>query len=214
LASKLKQLWNKEYFQTLITIILIVVFVFGFWYGSQFVLNTQYPMLAVASGSMCIPYGQACDGWSHPFARTLHVGDLIVVQGVSVDAIYAHPVNGDIIVYRQQHSDTLIVHRAIEKRVEGGVTYVITKGDANSASDSPVPASNIIGKVIMRIPWVGHLALFMRESSSILLVLVVILLLIIVEFIIPMFTKKKPEAQKTEGTTVSICRREFQPKSL
>ncbi|HVP26713.1 MAG TPA: signal peptidase I [Candidatus Bathyarchaeia archaeon] len=214
MASKLKQLWSKEYFQTIITIILIVVFVVGFWYGSQFVLNTQYPMLAVASGSMCIPYGQACDGWSHPFARTLHVGDLIVVQGVSVDSIYAAPVNGDIIVYRQLHSNTLIVHRAINKTFEGGVTYVITKGDANSEADQPVPASNVIGKVIMRIPWVGHLALFMRESSSILLILAIIFLLIIVEFIIPMFTEKKPETQKTESVEELSPNRKNSPKSL
>lgn len=197
MASTLKQLWKKDYFQTVITIVLVLVVVFGFWFGSQFVLNTPYPALAVASGSMCIPEGQACDGWSHPFARTLHVGDLIIVQGVNVSDIHAAPKpDGDIIVYRSQTSDTLIVHRVIEKRVQNGIIYLITQGDANSAPDQPVPQGNVIGKVIMRVPWVGHLALFMRNSSGIFLILMIILVLVILEFILPMLTKRKAEPQQ------------------
>lgn len=203
MASRLKQLWNKEYFQTIITIVLVLVIVFGFWYGLQFALNTQYPALAVASGSMCVPYGQGCDGWTHPFERTLHVGDLIIVQGVSVEEIHAAPKpDGNIIVYRSttKNADgtyTLIVHRAIEKRVVGSITYIITQGDANSGPDQPVPASNVIGKVVMRIPWVGHLALLMRNSSGILIILAIIILLIIIEFILPMLTKGKTETEPT-----------------
>lgn len=197
MASTLKQLWRKDYFQTVVTIVLVLVVVFGFWFGSQFVLNTQYPALAVASGSMCIPYGQACDGWTHPFERTLHVGDLIIVQGVNVSEIHAAPKpGGDIIVYRSQTSDTLIVHRVIEKRVQNGIIYLITQGDANSSPDQPVPEGNVIGKVIMRVPWVGHLALFMRNSSGIFLILAIILILVILEFILPMFTKRKAEPQQ------------------
>jgi signal peptidase I len=197
----LKQLWKKDYFQTVVTIVLVLVVVFGLWFGSQLVLHTENPALAVASGSMCIPHGMYCDGWSHPFERTLHVGDLIIVQGASIDQIHAAPVNGDIIVYRRPNvgdtSYTLIVHRAVEKgKDRNGLPYVITKGDANPGSDAPVYAGDIVGKVIMRIPWVGHLALFMRNSSGIFLILAIILILVILEFILPIFTKGKAEPQK------------------
>jgi signal peptidase I len=182
-------------------IIFIVAVVLGFFYGSRLVLNNQYPMLAVASGSMCTLPGPYCDGWSHPFEWTLHVGDLIVIQGVNVSDIYAAPFNesgrsGDIIVFHQLYSDELIVHRAIDKQVEDDNISFVTKGDGNSGPDQPIPADHVIGKVILRIPWIGHLALFMRNSSGIYLIIALIAILIIIELIIPVFREKKPEDKK------------------
>ncbi len=183
-------------------IVLILGVVFGFWYGSRLVLNTEYPMLAVASGSMCKPQHMLCDGWSHPFDRTLHVGDLIIVQGINVSEIHTAPEpEGDIIVYRQLYGEELIVHRAIESKTENGQLYFITKGDANSSPDRPVPADHVIGKVLFRIPWVGHLALLMRNSTGIYIILTLIAILVIVELIIPLFREKKPETEKEQNAS-------------
>jgi len=187
-------------------IFLIVGVVFGFWYGSRLVLNTDYPMLAVASGSMCVLPGQYCDGWSHPFERTLHVGDLIVVQGVRPEDIYAAPYNesgqsGDIIVFHQLYGDDLIVHRAIGKTTlaNGTVVSFVTHGDGNPlGSNEQVPASNLIGKVVLRVPWIGHLALYMRNSTGILIIVALIIVLIVIEFILPAIMGKKPENDQDE----------------
>lgn len=186
-------------------IFLIVGVVFGFWYGSRLVLNTDYPMLAVASGSMCMLPGPYCDGWSHPFERTLHVGDLIVVQGVRPEDIYAAPYNesgrsGDIIVFRQLYGEDLIVHRAIEKTTlsNGTVVSFVTKGDGNSGPDQPIPASHLVGRVVLRIPWIGHLALYMRNSTGILIIVALVIVLIVIEFILPAITGKKPENDQDE----------------
>jgi signal peptidase I len=182
-------------------ILLIVAVVFGFWYGSRLALNTQYPALAVASGSMCVLPGQSCDGWSHPFERTLHVGDLIIVQGISASDIHAAPYpDGDIIVFHDLYRDELIVHRAIEKRVQDGITYFVTKGDGNSIADPQIPADRVIGKVILRIPWVGHIALIMRNSSGIYLIIVLIAILVVIELIIPVFSGKKLETAPGENS--------------
>ncbi len=204
-TSNLKRLWKNEYFQTTIMILVIVGIVFGFWYGTRLVLNNDYPMLAVASGSMCIPYGQSCDGWSHPFDRTLHVGDLIIIEGVKPEDIYAAPFNesgrsGDIIVFHSSYSDELIVHRAIARTVlpNGTVVSFVTKGDANPGQDQPIPASKVVGKVILRIPWIGHLALYMRNSTGILLIVALIIILIVVEFILPILTGKKTDDNPDE----------------
>ncbi len=198
-VTTLKNLWKNEYFKTAVMIILIITAVFGFWYGSQLVLNTQYPALAVASGSMCKLPGQDCNGWSHPFERTLHVGDLIIVQGVNPEDIHAAPEpDGDIIVYRQLYSDDLIVHRAIEKIVENGNVSFVTKGDGNTGPDHPIPASRVVGKVVLRIPWLGHLALFMHNSSGILIIIILIIILVIVEFVIPALTRKEAKAESKE----------------
>lgn len=201
MTSTFKRLWKNEYIQTAIMIVLIIVIVIGFWYGSRAILNTDYPMLAVASGSMCMLPGPYCDGWSHPFARTLHVGDLIVVEGVNVSDIKAAPYpNGDIIVFHQLYGDELIVHRAIEKRTQDGTIYFVTKGDGNPSSDQPIPADHVIGKVILRIPWIGHLALIMRNSSGVYLVVVLIIILVVIELLIPVFRGKKPEATQRQGS--------------
>jgi signal peptidase I len=181
-------------------ILLIIAAVFGFWYGTRLALNTQYPMLAVASGSMCKLPGPGCDGWSHPFERTLHVGDLIVVQGVNASSdIHAAPEpDGDIIVFRQQYGDELIVHRAIERRNVNGEVFYVTKGDGNSGPDQPIPADQVIGKVILRIPWIGHLALLMRNETGIYIIIALICVLIVVELVLPIFKEKKSETGQEE----------------
>jgi len=217
-TETLRQLWKNEYFQTAVMIILTVVIVFGFWYSLELVLNTQYPALAVASGSMCTLPGPHCDGWSHPFEYTLHVGDLIIVQGVNAAEIKAEPYpNGDTIVFRKpDYPDELIVHRAIANAIApDGKVYFRTKGDGNSDADTHhgegawngmVSEDLVIGKVIFRIPWVGHVSLFMRNSSGILLIMALIIIVVILEFVIPAFTGKetqiepKENAEKASGT--------------
>lgn len=195
-----KHIWKNEYFQTIVMILIIIGIVFGFWYGTRFVLNTDYPMLAVASGSMHMPPRTYCDGWSHPFDRTLHVGDLIIVQGVKPEDIYAAPLNvsglsGDIVVFKDPGSDTLIVHRAVDKRVDSnGILEIKQEGDGNGVGTGSWINSNlVIGRVVMRIPWIGHLALYMRNSTGILLIVALIIILIVVEFILPLVTGKKTE---------------------
>jgi signal peptidase I len=186
-------------------IFLIVSIVFAFWYGSRLFLDTQYPMLAVASGSMSLPKGVVDDGWSRPFGPTLHTGDLIIIEGVNPKDIYAAPYNtsgrsGDILVFRAAGSNDLIVHRAVGyvNGSDGQVVAFVTQGDGNDVPGpySPTPVENVIGKVVMRIPWVGHVALFMRNSTGIIVILVIIMILIVVEFAIPAVTGKKPADEK------------------
>lgn len=209
MSTALKKLWENEYVQTAVAIGLIVLAVAGFWFGLQFALNTPYPVLAVESGSMCIPYDMACSGWTsldHPFARTLHTGDLIIIQGVNPADLNANYPNSDIIVFHKPtNPEELIVHRIISKQEINGTLYFKTKGDGNGNKwpSTPeygidewegypygVPQNLVLGKVIMRIPWVGHVALLMRNSLGTELVILIILILIFVEFIIPLFQRK------------------------
>lgn len=204
-AATLRRTWKNEYFKTAITVILIITIVFGFWFGLRWVLNTPYPALAVASGSMCMVQHMYCDGWSHPFSHTLHVGDLIIVQGTDPKEIKVAPYpNGDIIVFHR--GSELIVHRAIAKEKRGDKWYFQTKGDGNNGPDSSIPnipEDQVVGKVVLRIPWIGHVALFMRESYGIYAIIVLVAILVIVEFVFPAFsseesgkTKRKEDVKK------------------
>jgi signal peptidase len=161
----LRQLWKNEYFQTAIMIILMVVLVFGFWYGSQLVLNTQYPALAVVSESM-LP--------------TLNVGDVIIVQGVPVTQIEANYTTGDIVVFRSPHNpDERIVHRAVKIESEVDGYWITTHGDNNPAgSDERFHESYLVGKVIARIPYVGNFPLFVNALGNFYYFIIIIIIVI------------------------------------
>lgn len=219
-TATFKKLWRNEYVQTAVAIGLIALAVTGFWFGLQFVLNTPYPLLAVESGSMCIPYDMACSGWTslnHPFARTLHTGDLIIIQGVNPADLNADYPDSDIIVFHKPtNPDDLIVHRIISKQEINGTLYFRTKGDGNgdkwpSMSDYGsdgwsgypygVPQDLVVGKVIMRIPWVGHVSLLMRNSFGSQLIILILVLLIFIEFIIPVLQRKIKSHKGSEMQT-------------
>ncbi|MEM3730345.1 MAG: signal peptidase I [Candidatus Bathyarchaeia archaeon] len=203
--AKIRKLWGNEYFKTLIMILLMIAIVFGFWYGLQLILNTSYPALAVASGSMCKAQYMRCDGWSHPFEQTLHVGDLIIVQGVNPKEIKAAPYpDGDIIVFRRPGSGPsgdLIVHRAVGSETINGVIYFTTQGDGSSSKDPwKVSEDLIIGKVVLRIPWVGHVALLLHNSFGISIIIILFIILVVLEFIFPIFSKEGNGKTKRETT--------------
>ena len=213
MTATIKRLWKNEYVQTATTISLIVLVFFGFWYGSTLALNTQNPVVVVPSGSMCIPYDGPCEYhlWDHPFARTLHVGDLLILQGVNTRELNTDYPNSDIIVFiNPNNPEELIVHRIVAAEEINGVLYFWTKGDGNpgttgtrwpgipSRSDydpwtnnGKVSEDAVIGKVVMRIPWIGNIVLYMRTPSGLVLVAVLIALLLIIEFVIPVLRKRQ-----------------------
>jgi signal peptidase I len=212
----LKKLWRNEYFQVIIVFGLLALAIFGFWFGLGLVLNTQDPALVVVSGSMCIPYDGACEGWTswnHPFERTLHKGDLILIQGVNPAELNADYPNSDIIVFHKPSDPSeLIVHRIVSEQEVNGTLYFRTKGDGNGnkwpgaptngmddwGGSYPygVPQSLVVGKVIMRVPWIGHVMLFMRDSFGLPLIILIILILVIAEFVVPVIRRKINELDK------------------
>ncbi|XHH08999.1 MAG: signal peptidase I [Candidatus Bathyarchaeia archaeon] len=216
-AAKLKRLWKNEYFKSVITIALIPILVAGFWFGLQAGLNTKiFPLFTVTSESMCIPPGP-CDSFAHTFERTLHVGDLLIIQGVDSKDLKTDYPNSDIIVFQNPNlpaddPHANIVHRIVKYEDINGTRYFWTKGDGNgypnvwpqtptSSIDPWCPLSEdyVYGKVIMRIPWVGSLALLSQQFSIIPIILVlIIIVLVLLEFVLPLIKKKS--SQTTSNT--------------
>jgi signal peptidase I len=203
----LRNTWKNNYFKTAIAILLIVALALGFFFGLELGLKTSYPLLTVESGSMSIPYDGADNFWlsiEHPFDRTLSIGDIIVVQGINIKDLKTNYPNSDIIVFHSPIDGELIVHRIIATETVNGVTYFQTKGDGNGYPDTwpktptsgldpwdsnnppGVPQNLVVGKVIMRIPWLGWITLFMRGNPvGLPIIIAIILLLVVLEFIIP-----------------------------
>lgn len=209
-AFRLKKYWKNDFFQTAVIIGLIVAIVLGLFFGAQLALNTPYPTLTVETGSMCVPFGSACDGWSHPFNRTLHVGDLLIVQGVDPSTLNTDYPNSDIIVFHDPaNPNRLIVHRIVAVQTVNGTVYFQTKGDGNGGkeflwpaiptekqydrwvSEKGIPEDLVVGKVIGRIPWVGNITLFLRQNPyGLPIVIIIIFLLILLQFVIPIIKNK------------------------
>ncbi len=147
---------------------------FGGTYILRGVLGTEYPMMVVVSQSM-VP--------------TLGVGDYIIVAKIpNVNQITAaSPPEGEIIVFlKPGTTDEYIVHRAISKIDSNGVVSYVTKGDYNAFADgTPVPASNVMGKVVGHIPIIGYFSLFIKTLRGFGLVIGFMALAFFIDYILP-----------------------------
>jgi signal peptidase I len=209
---------------------LVIALVLVFFFGLKLAFNVSYgPIVVVESGSMCVPYDTTgCVGWNsitHPFEHTLHTGDIVIIQGVNPKDLKTNYPNSDIIVFYNpnNHAETPIIHRIVSVTDVNGTLFLITKGDGNGHpsakwpapvtstdgedpwdyQNSPpgVPQNDVVGRVVMRIPWFGWIALIMQQSSwGLPLIIGLIILLIVVEFIIPILRGKQ---EKTENKKLS-----------
>jgi len=220
--KKLVKNHGRKLLNALVLFAVIAIGFLGFWFASKIILNTEYPILPVSSSNMCV-FQLNCDGLMHPFERTLHVGDLIIVQGVNAMSVRVAYPNSDILVFHfpKQNSyqkDELVITRVIAKEERDGITYFRTKGDGQGVHKWPeilnvsecdtwydyrenytwngmISEKLLVGKVVFRIPWVGHIALFMQNPSGIFIVVILIIIVLLTKFAIPKFTSKKAETK-------------------
>ena len=182
---------GKKILNVLVLLAVIAIGFLGFWFASKIILNTEYPILPVSSSNMCV-FQLNCDGLMHPFERTLHVGDLIIVQGVNAMNVRVAYPNSDILVFHfpkqdSYQKDKLAITRVIAKEERNGITYFRTKGDGQGFhkwSEIPdvsecdtwydyrenytwhgmISEKLLVGKVVFRIPlgW-AHCAFYAKS---------------------------------------------------
>ncbi|MCU9986691.1 signal peptidase I [Mobiluncus curtisii] len=83
----------------------------------------------------------------------LHPGDVVVVEPVSGRDVAV----GDVVTYRAADS-SLITHRVVEVRrstYAGREDTIIVQGDANNVPDDPLVASQVVGRMLYRMPGYG-----------------------------------------------------------
>jgi len=151
--------------------------------GLGLVLGTDFPVVAVVSGSM--EHEDSFDEWwqsqeyvyqrynitrgvftEFPLSDGFNRGDIIVLKGAPAENINI----GDVIVFESKRPDP-IIHRVVSiKMTETGFAFV-TKGDHNylSISDSTldetnIPASALLGGAWVRIPYLGFVKIWFVES--------------------------------------------------
>ncbi|MFA4998515.1 MAG: signal peptidase I [Candidatus Paceibacterota bacterium] len=99
--------------------------------------------------------------------------------------VVAKPANGykigDIITFGPNtKTQPPVTHRINDIKVVGGVPVYITKGDANESPDMrEIQKSDILGKVLFSIPFVGYAVDFAKKPVGFILIIAVPALVII-----------------------------------
>lgn len=148
---------NKTLKSAIIWILYIAVLIgliYGIPKGLTYVLDTEYPMATITSGSM----------WP-----ALKKGDFILIKGIdSKEEIRV----GDIVVYKNPSTGSgqapkgFTIHRVVKMDED----TLVTKGDANNTTDSPIKYEEIIGKPLgsnqkpFRIPILGNIGIFISQN--------------------------------------------------
>ena len=69
-------------------------------------------------------------------------GDVITIEPVTENSVRP----GDVILYQTRY-DTAVIHRVIRIEKSSSDRTVVTRGDASSQNDIPVPLHRVIGQV-------------------------------------------------------------------
>ncbi|TFG16093.1 MAG: signal peptidase I [Promethearchaeota archaeon] len=194
LKEKFKS-FNKK--KVIISILLISIAFFGsffVYFILQISLNTPTPVVVVVSGSM---------------APNINKGDLLFIQGKDAEDIKngsAIELDGDVIVFDAWGLEGWVfapqdpvVHRVIDKWLDGSIWYFQTKGDANPLPDPvPVPEDRVLGAVIGGIPFIGWIKIVLTDTGLVIPLLVIVSTLLVITIIWDII--KGEDAEKDEST--------------
>lgn len=107
---------------------------------------------------------------------SIKTGAVVAIREVSVYNI------GDVITFTSASSEIPTTHRIVGSEKVDGIEYFISKGDANEERDTnPVFANNVVGKVMVDVPYVGFILDFARQPIGFMLLIGVPALLIILD---------------------------------
>jgi signal peptidase len=155
--------------------------------------------LLLAVQTSIIPGYEAKIVQSGSMEPAIKTGALIIVKAEErymVDDVVTFTTRGT--------SDIPTTHRIIEDGLRAGDLVYFTKGDANATADQElVLPANIIGKVILAIPFLGYLLDFARQPLGFFLLIGIPVILIMIEEVGTIVaevrkSKKGPEKSDSE----------------
>lgn len=169
----------------LVNIVLAFVLVkFVIYPGLGLLFSTDYPVVAVVSGSMTHDQANFDKWWEEnqdwytkqgftkeqfqdfPFHNGFNQGDIMVLFGSKPENIKT----GYVIVYESHPDYPPIIHRVTSKEQTGETTYFQTKGDHNTIPDrEKIPDDKFLGKAVLRIPYLGWVKIMFTEAVKFLI---------------------------------------------
>lgn len=172
----------------------LVLVAVGAYVGGAVALHADPPAVPVEGQSM------------HP---TLQTGDLVILEGVDPATLK----KGDIIALhvpgnaRSEYKlPADIVHRIIKvEHIDGGLVFQ-TKGDANPGPDVfTTPASDVVGKMVARLPGLGYPFLFFRSRQGEIFLGAAVLVLV-VYFLLGLFEDRRAQAEASAAVVQDLLR--------
>ena len=128
----------------------------------------------------------------------ISAGDVVVVATSDPATIVA----GDVITFSRGSSGVAVTHRVVDVDTSGAEPLFYTKGDANDNVDvNPVPASAVIGTVVLTLPLIGYVIQFAGTTFGfVLLVIVPIGLLLVTEVVSYLRTRRQNASGQSQVT--------------
>jgi signal peptidase len=176
----------SKIFKIIVNAILGLLIVLGLFVIFSFIpFPGNYKIFVVESGSM---------------QPTIKTGSLIFVKPETDYNI------GDIITRTTSDPKVTITHRIVSKKEVNKQEIFDTKGDANNAPDGAnFPKSNIIGKELVHIPYIGYPVGYAKTTPGLILLIIVPAVIIIYDElnkikdeIRVMMERKRKSAEKGE----------------
>jgi len=159
-------------------------------------ITGNFKILTVLSGSM---------------EPAIHTGSIVAVKPAANYKI------GDVITFGKiSKTDIPTTHRIFDIKLQEGKPIYITKGDANNAPDTKeVLGSEVVGKVLFSVPYVGYAVDFAKKPFGFMLIIVIPAVIIIYDEIrkiwseIRKMKKKKDETDKKQDEEIKELKEEI-----
>ena len=135
-----------------------------------------YQEMAVLSGSM---------------EPNIHVGSVVFVDD---DVDPATLEAGDVVTY-YMNEDTFVTHRV--QSIDTASQTLVTKGDNNNTDDGDISFSQVFGKAVFWLPYLGFLTIYMKTPVGIMAITVAVVLIILLNFL-PMILSSDDGKKKGE----------------
>eukprot|EP00767_Chilomastix_cuspidata_P000645 gnl/Chilomastix_cuspidata/1172.p3 GENE.gnl/Chilomastix_cuspidata/1172~~gnl/Chilomastix_cuspidata/1172.p3 ORF type:complete len:182 (+),score=94.40 gnl/Chilomastix_cuspidata/1172:1019-1564(+) len=151
-VSQLRRMRAQTLLLNITSAILVFTSALMTWDLFKVVLNNEFPIVVVLTGSMEPSYIR---------------GDLLLVHD---DARRARRI-GDVLVYRLKGKLIPIVHRLLRVlQTRDGETRLLTKGDNNAHFDNylytdttTLAPADVIGRIVAYVPGIGFLTILLKS---------------------------------------------------
>lgn len=146
----------KKFVMSIISIFLILLVTFNIY---NFVsINLLHKDLAKVAGYALL---EVVSGSMEP---TIMKGDLIII-----DTNCKEYHDNDIITFRDIN-DAFVTHRILS--IDNEKNIMVTKGDANDSKDEAMSTTAIVGKYVLKIPFLGDIMSSLKNPLVMILILV------------------------------------------
>lgn len=139
---------------------------------------------------------------------SISAGDVVVAESMPPAAVAVD----DVITFSRTDEGATVTHRVIDIDDTGDERVFYTKGDANEDPDQrPVPASALVGTVVVTIPYIGYVIQFVGTTTGFALLVVLPFGALVVTEAVSLLRRRRRASADTEPPSPA---QERQPTSV